>query len=44
MAAAAILSFQKFEILMVFPLYGANMRHYAKIHQNLSNGCKDMAM
>ena len=33
MAAAAILNFQKFEILMVFPLYGANMRHHAKFHQ-----------
>jgi len=33
MAAAAILSFQKFEILMVFPLQLANMRHHAKFHQ-----------
>jgi len=39
MAAAAILNFQKFEILMVFPLYGANTRHRAKFHQNRSNGC-----
>ena len=30
MAAAAILNFQKFEILMVFPLLGANMRHCAE--------------
>jgi len=36
MAAAAILYFQKFEILMIFPLYGANVRHYAKFHQNRS--------
>jgi len=39
MAAAAILNFQKFEILMVFPLYGANMRHHATFHQHWSNGC-----
>ena len=32
MAAVAILNFQKFEILMVFPLLGANMRHCAKSH------------
>jgi len=44
MAAAAILNFQNFEILMVFPLYGANMHHYVKFHQNRSNGCKDMAI
>ena len=28
MAAAAILNFQKFEILTTFPVYGANMRHH----------------
>jgi len=44
MAAAAILNFQKFKILMVFPLSGANVRHYAKFHQNRSNGCKGMAI
>jgi len=44
MVAAAILNFQKFEILMVFPVYGANMRHHAKFHQNRSNGCRDMAV
>jgi len=44
MAAAIILIFQKFEILMVFPLQGANMRHCAKFHQNRSNGCKDVAI
>jgi len=44
MAAAAILNIQKFEILMVIPLEGANMRHCAKFHQNRSNGCKDMAI
>jgi len=32
--AAAILDFQKFEIVTVHPLYGANMRYSAKIHQN----------
>jgi len=44
MAAAAILNFQKFEILTVDPLYGANMRHRAKFHQNRSSGCRDMAI
>ena len=43
-AAAAILNFQKFEILMVFPVLGANVRHHAKFHQNRSNGCRDMAV
>jgi len=43
MAAAAMLNFQKFEILTVFPLLGANVRHHAKFHQNRSNGCKVMA-
>ena len=44
MAAAAILNFQKFEILIVFPLQGANERHCAKFHQNRPNDCKDMAI
>jgi len=44
MAAAAILDFQKFEILMVGALKGANMRHRAKFHQNRSNGCRDTAI
>jgi len=44
MAVAAILNFQEFEILMVFPLSGANVRHLAKFHQNRSNGCKDMVI
>ena len=44
MMAAAILNFQKFEILMVFPLQGANERHCAKFHQNRPNDCKDMAI
>jgi len=43
MAAAAIVNFQKCEILMVDPLQGANMSHHAKFHQNRSNGCRDMA-
>jgi len=30
MAAAAILDFQKIEILTVNPLYGAEVRHHAK--------------
>ena len=38
MAAVSILDFQKFNILMVDPLPGANMRHRAKFHQNRSNG------
>ena len=44
MAAAAILNFQKFKILTVDPLYGANVRHRAKFHQNRSNGCRYMAI
>jgi len=44
MAAAAILYVQKFEILMVHPLQGANIRHHAKFHQNRPNGCRDMAI
>jgi len=43
-AAAAILYFQKFEILMVSPLYRVNRRHRAKFHQNRSNGCTNMAI
>jgi len=44
MAAAAILDFQKFEILTDDPLQGANVRQYAKFHQNRSNVCRDMAI
>ena len=44
MAVAAILDFQKFEILTVGPLKGANMRQRAKFHQNRSNGCRHMAI
>jgi len=44
MTAAAIWYFGKFEILTVWPLWGANMRHRAKFHQNRSNGCRDMAI
>jgi len=33
MAAAAILVFEKFDILTVFPPYWANLRHSAKFHQ-----------
>ena len=36
MTAAAILNFQKIEILTVYPLYGANKRHRAKFHQDRS--------
>jgi len=44
MAAAAILDVQKYQILTVDPLPGANMRHHVKFHQNRSNGCRDMAI
>jgi len=44
MAAAAILNFQKFKILTIDALYGANVRHHAKFYQNRSNGCRDMAI
>jgi len=44
MADAATLNFQKFKILTFDPLYGANMHHHAKFHQNRSNGCRDMAI
>jgi len=36
MAAAAILVFEKFEILTICPLLVANLRHSAKFHQNRS--------
>jgi len=42
MAAAAILDFQKIEILTVSAVR-ASMRHRAKFNQNQSNGCRDMA-
>jgi len=41
MDAAAILDFQKFEMLTISPVYGSNTRHHAKFHQNRSNGCRD---
>jgi len=44
MAAAAILNFQKFEILTACPLYMADTRYHAKFHQTWSNGCRDMAI
>jgi len=44
MAAAAILDFQKFKILMVDLLPGANKRHLAKFHQNRWNCHRDMAI
>jgi len=34
MVAAAILDFQKFEILTVDPLQRSSVRHYFKSHQN----------
>jgi len=42
--ATAILDFQKVKILMVDPLYVANMHHNAKFHQNWSHGCRDKAI
>ena len=44
MAAAAILDFQKFDILTVIPLYVASVRHQSKFRHNPSNGCRDMAI
>jgi len=44
MAAAAILDFQKFKILTVDPLLGADVRHHARFHQNRRNGRRDMAI
>jgi len=44
MAAAAILDFQKFKILTIYPLPGANMRHLAKFHQNWPKGRRDMVI
>jgi len=37
MAAAAILDFQKLEILTVAPLYGPNVCHRTEFHQNRSS-------
>jgi len=42
MAVAAILDFQKVEIVTVDPLPGDKMRHLAKFYQNRSKGCRDM--
>jgi len=44
MAAAAMLDFQKLEILTADPLYGGNMRYCTKSHQDRSNDCIDMAI
>ena len=44
MATAAILDFQKFEILTVSALKGVNVRHLAKFHQNQSSGCGDILL
>jgi len=44
MAVAAILDFQKFEILTVDSLWGASLRHRAKFHQNRSNRYRDIAI
>jgi len=44
MAAAAILDLQKFKILTVDPVPGANMRHLAKFHQDRSNGRRYMVI
>ena len=34
MAAAAILFFEKLEILTICPLYEANLLHHAELHRN----------
>jgi len=44
MAAAAIVDFQKFQILTIDSLLGADMRHLAKFHRNRWNGRRDMAI
>jgi len=44
MVATAVSDFQKFKILTVCQLLGANTRHRAKFHQNRSNGCRDIAI
>jgi len=44
MAAAAMLVFEKFEILTVCRLQRANLRHRTKFYQNRPNGCGDMAI
>jgi len=44
MAAAASLVFFKLEILTVCPPYRANLRQHAKVHQNRSHGCGDIAI
>ena len=36
-SAAVIFDFQEFEMLTVSPLYGADMHHHAKFHQNRSH-------
>jgi len=37
-AAASISDIQKFKILTVDPVHGANMRHHAKFHHDRLNG------
>jgi len=44
MAAAAILDFQKLEILTVRRMQGANMHHHTKFRQKQSNGCVDISI
>ena len=44
MAAAAILNIQKFIILTVDPLGGANVRHRAKFHKDRSNRYGDIVI
>jgi len=42
MAVAAILNFQRFQILTIDLLYGASVHRCAKFGQNQSNGCGDI--
>jgi len=44
MVTVAILDFQKFKILTVEPVQGANMRHHVKFHQDWSNGRRYMVI
>jgi len=43
-AAVVILNFQKFKILTLDPLLGANVRHRAKFHKDRSNRYRDITI
>ena len=44
MASAAILFFEKFEILTICPPKGANLRHRSKFREDRSNRWGDITM